>query len=149
MLGTIVTIALALITAVLTFAMFRLNRTMTKIAEDEKKSRTGHSLTITLPAAYGAQPSGGYHLRDITIVNNKNRTENIYKIFLKKDDKTIPFWHAVQIPLVIAPYDCKLVRANSKSPYFHDLREFKFFAVTSDKTIELERNIDCYNKPLD
>ena len=149
MLSTIVTIALALITAVLTFAMFRLNRTMTKIAEDEKKARTGHSLTITLPAAYGAQPSGGYHLRDITVVNNKNRTENIYKIFLKKDDKTIPFWHAVQIPLVIAPYDCKLVSANSKSPYFHDLREFQFFAVTSDKTIELERNIDCYNKPLD
>lgn len=134
---------------ILTFAMFKLNKTMTKIAEDDKKEKTDHSLTVTLPMSYGAQPNGGFHLRDIAIVNNKNKTENIYKIFLKKDGKEIPFWHAIQVPLVVPPYDCKLVTANAKNPFFKDLTQFQFFAVTNDKTVELDKNINCYDKPFD
>ena len=134
---------------ILTFAMFKLNKTMTKFAEDDKKEKTGHSLIVTLPMSYRAQPNGGFHLRDVAIVNNKNKTENIYKIFLKKDGKEIPFWQALHVPLVIPPYDCKLVTSNDKHPFFEDLTQFQFFAVTNDKTVELSKNIDCYNKPLD
>lgn len=134
---------------ILTFAMFKLNKTMTKIAEDDKKEKTGHSLIVTLPMSYGAQPNGGFHLKDVAIVNNKNKTENIYRIFLRKDDKDIPFWNAVHVPLVIPPYDCKLVTANAKNPFFTDLTQFQFYAVTNDKTVELNKNIDCYNKPIE
>ena len=76
---------------ILTFAMFKLNKTMTKIAEDDKKEKTGHSLIVTLPMSYGAQPNGGFHLKDVAIVNNKNKTENIYRIFLRKDRSSFQF----------------------------------------------------------
>ncbi len=133
----------------LTIAILKLNKTMTKLAEDDKKEKTGHSLIVTLPMSYGAQPNGGFHLRDVAIVNNKNKTENIYRIFLRKDGKDIPFWNAVNVPLVIPPYDCKLVTANAKNPFFKDLTQFQFFAVTNDKTVELDKNINCYDKPFD
>lgn len=142
-------IVLTAVTAVLTFAMFWLNRTMTKIAEDEKEERTGHSLTVVLPKAYETHKKDCLCLKNIVVVNNKNKTENVYRIFLKKNGKEFPFWHAVQTPLVIPPYDCRIVEDFSRKIVFQNLKEFQFFAVTSDKTVELEKNIDCYDKPLE
>ena len=104
----------AILVLVLSFLSVRLSRITAKIAQDDKNEKTGHDLIFALPVIYGKEsPFEGAHLRDFAIVNNKNRSEIIDEIYLKKDDKTLPFWHAEQIPLVLPPYSTQLVRTNA------------------------------------
>jgi len=129
----------AILILILSFLSVRLSRITTKIAQDDKNEKTGHDLIFTLPMIYGQNsPFEGAHLRDFAIVNNKNRSEIINEIYLKKDDKMIPFWHAVQTPLVLPPYSTQLVRTNSRAPHIvGELSDYKVMANTLDDEVEL------------
>lgn len=111
-------IFIAFVALMISCLSVRLSGITTKIAWDDKNEKTGHDLIFTLPMIYGQDtPFEGAHLRDFAIVNNKNRSEIINEIYLKKDDQTIPFWHAVQTPFVLPPYLTQLVRTNSGAPH--------------------------------
>ena len=129
----------AILILILSFLSVRLSRITTKIAQNDKNEKTGHDLIFTLPMIYGQNsPFEGAHLRDFAIVNNKNRSEIINEFYLKKDDKTFPFWHAVQTPLVLPPYSTQLVRTNSRAPHIvGELSDYKVMANTLDDEVEL------------
>lgn len=96
-------------------------------------------------------PFEGTHLRDFAIVNNKNRNEIINEIYLKKDDKRTPFWHAVQTPLVLPPYSTQLVRTNSGVPHIiggGGLSDYKVMANTLDDEVELTQKTMAKKKSV-
>ena len=129
----------AVLVLVFSFLGLRLSRITTKIAQDDKKEKIGHDLIFTLPIIYGGNsPFEGLHLRDFAIVNNKNRSEIINKIYLKKDDKSFPFWSAMQTPLILPPYSTQLVRTNTGAPHIiGELSDYKVVAITLDEKVEL------------
>ena len=136
-------IFIAFAALVISCLSIRLSRITTKIAQDDKNEKTGHDLIFTLPMIYGKDtPFEGAHLRDFAIVNNKNRSEIINEFYLKKDDKTFPFWHAVQTPLVLPPYSTQLVRTNSGAPHIvGELSDYKIMAITLDDELEVTQKV--------
>ncbi len=81
--SSVITLILTIFTAILTFAMFRLNKTMTKIAEDDKQERTGHSLNIVLPEQLFDNTQQQWDISNFCISNNKNKVELIFHIYIK------------------------------------------------------------------
>lgn len=81
-------------------------------------------------------------MRDFAIINNKNRSEIINEIYLKKDDKIIPFWRATQTPLILSPYSTALVRTNTGAPYVAGkLSDYKIIAAMFDDEVELTQKL--------
>ena len=132
----------AILALILSFLGVRLSQITTKIAQDDKNEQTGHDLIFSMPIIYGEKSSEGAHLRDFAIINNKNRSEIINEIYLKKDDKIIPFWRATQIPLILSPYSTALVRTNTSAPYVAGkLSDYKIIAAMFDDEVELTQKL--------
>lgn len=146
--SSVITLILTIFTAILTFAMFRLNKTMTKIAEDDKQERAGHSLNIVLPEQLFDNTQQQWDISNFCISNNKNKVELIFHIYIKIKDKEYTFWRAYKEPIVISPYEIVKIKRNTRSEAVTNFLEAKIYAVTNDATIELDKNIDCYTKPL-
>ena len=134
---------------ILTFAMFKLNKTMTKIAEDDKKEKTGHDLNIVLPTMFLDTSKKQCNISNFCIINNKNKVELIFRIYMMIEDKEYPFWTALEEPIILSPYEMVKVKRNTQSEEVKNLLNAKIHAVTNDKTVELDKNINCYNKPLE
>lgn len=134
----------------LTIAILKLNKTMTKIAEDDKLEKTGHDLSITLPTLYLGKNENTGVLNNFCIINHKNKMEAIYRIYAKEHEgHEIDFWIADNEPTMISPYGCSYIIKNVKpSLKMFDITKIELYAVTNDATIELCKNIDCYHKPL-
>ena len=146
---SIITFVLTIFTVILTYAMFKLNKTMTEIAKDDKQEKTGHSLNIALPTMRSDSTQKQWKITNFCITNNKNKTELIFRIYIKRKDKEYPFWIAQEEPIIISPYEVVKIKRNIRSEEVKDLLEAKIYAVTNDVTVELDKNIDCYNKPLE
>lgn len=132
----------AILALILSFLGVRLSQITTKIAQDDKNEKTGHDLIFSMPIIYGEKSSEGAHLRDFAIINNKNRSEIINEIYLKKDDKIIPFWRATQTPLILSPYSTALVRTNTSAPYVAGkLSDYKIIAAMFDDEVELTQKL--------
>lgn len=132
----------AILVLILSFLGVRLSQITTKIAQDDKNEKTGHDLIFSMPIIYGEKSSEGAHLRDFAIINNKNRSEIINEIYLKKDDKIIPFWRATQTPLILSPYSTALVRTNTSAPYVAGkLSDYKIIAAMFDDEVELTQKL--------
>lgn len=144
-----INIVLTIITAALTYSMFKLNKTMTKIAEDEKLEKTGHDLTIVLLCGTYCQSENKMKVSNFCIVNRKNKTEVIYRIFFQMNN--IDFWFADKQPIVISPYSSVFISGNvvNCDVTLSNFEEYKVFAVTNDCTVELNKDINCFNKPLE
>lgn len=136
---------------ILTIAIFFLTKTMAKIAKDDKQERTGHDLSIVLPAAMYNHKTQKSNITNFCIVNHKNKTEVIYRIYINDGKEENSFWTAIDAPLVISPYNTafipKIVGNTNKD--ITNIKDYKIYAVTNDLTVELKKNIDCFNKPLE
>ena len=132
----------AILVLILSFLGVHLSQITTKIAQDDKNEKTGHDLIFSMPIIYGEKSSEGAYLRDFAIINNKNRSEIINEIYLKKDDKIIPFWRATQTPLILSPYSTALVRTNTGAPYIAGkLSDYKIIAAMFDDEVELTQKL--------
>ena len=146
---SIITFVLTIFTVILTYAMFKLNKNMTEIAKDDKQEKTGNSLNIALPTMRSDSTQKQWEITNFCITNNKNKTELIFRIYIKSKDKKYPFWTAQEEPIIVSPYEVVKIKRNIRSEEVKDLLEAKIYAVTNDATVELDKNIDCYNKPLE
>ncbi len=136
----------------LTIAILKLNKTMTKIAEDDKLEKTGHDLSITLPTLYLGKNENTGVLNNFCIINHKNKMEAIYRIYAKEqgNDKELGFWIADKEPIMISPYSCSYVTKNvTPSLKMFDIDKIELYAITNDCTVKLNKNIDCFNKPME
>lgn len=147
----VVSVILAIITAILTYSMLKLNKTMTTIAEDDKREKTGHDLSIVLPTSMYDKETNKTTIINFCIVNCKNKTETIYRIYIKDDETENDFWIATTQPIIIPPYDCVYIPHNSfnAKKEIVNLIDAKIYAVTNDYTVSVKKDIDCYNKPLE
>ena len=134
---------------ILTFVIFRLTDIMVEIAKDDKEERSGHNLSIVLPAAQYNAKNKKAIIRNFSIVNHKNKTEVIYRIYLENKKEEVNFWIATEKPIVISPYGTCLVVCNISNHNLEiaDLSKYQIFAVTNNVAIELSKNINCYDKP--
>ena len=147
-----INIVLTIITAALTYSMFKLNKTMTKIAEDEKLEKTGHNLSITLPTLFFGKNENVGVLNDFCIINHKNKMEAIYRIYAieQGNDRELGFWTAHSEPIMISPYSCYYVSKNvTPSLKMFDINKIELYAITNDCTVKINKNIDCFNKPME
>lgn len=135
----------------LTITIFKLNKTMTKIAEDDKQEKNGHDLSIVLPTALWDNSTKQASIINFCIVNHKNRMETIYRIYIKDENEKNDFWVATEKPIVIPPYDTVLVpkKIQNTQKDITNIKDYEIYAVTNDCTFRLNKNIDCYNKPLE
>ena len=145
-----INIFLSFIVAGLTVVIYRLTNTMARIAEDDKKEKTGHNLSITLPTLFLSTKENTGVLNNFCIVNHKNKMEAIYRVYAKEtENHEIGFWIADKEPIMIPPYGCHYINKNvTPSLKMLSITQVKIYAVTNDATIELCKNIDCYHKPL-
>ena len=147
-----INISLSVIMLGLTIAIFSLTNTMAKIAKNDKLEKTGHDLSITLPTLFLGRNENTGVLQNFCIVNHKNRMEAIYRIYVKEtgNSNEINFWFANDEPIMIPPYGCYYASKNVKpSLKMFDIKKVEIYAVTNDCTVILNKNIDCYSKPLE
>ncbi len=136
----------------LTGIIYRLTNTMAKITEDDKQEKIGHNLSITLPTLLLGKNENTGVLENFCIVNHKNRMEAVYLIYVKEtaNSSEINFWFANDEPIMIPPYGCYYASKNVKpSLKMFDIEKVEIYAVTNDCTVILNKNIDCYSKPLE
>lgn len=146
-----INVILSFFVLILTYVIYRLTDVMATIAKEDKEERTGHNLSIVLPTAQYNTEEKRAIIRNFSIVNLKNKTEIIYRIFLKNEKEEKIFWIATEEPIVIPPYSSCLVMKNISNHNMEitNLIKYQIFAVTNDVTIELNKNINCYDKPCE
>ncbi len=142
-------IVLSLLMLRLANATYKLNKTMTDITKDDKKEKIGHDLSIVLPTAMYDHKTQKANITNFCIVNHKNKTEVIYRIYIEDNNTQSGFWTALGSPLVISPYNTVFIPKidDNTNKDIANIKDYKIYAVTNDLTVELKKNIDCFNKP--